>query len=537
MMQALPDLFLRLDAHGTILDCKGAAAAVPGLVPELVIGKRLDHGPLAGMAEALDAARRQVEATRAHLSVEYAVADGDAERWYEARLVPIPEAEVLVLVRDIGERKAAEAALRRAHEELERRVQERTAALARANASLQAEMAERSRADAARRQLEAQLLQAQKMEAIGRLAGGIAHDFNNLLTVITGRSEMMLVRLPPDHPLHRDVSLVLKTAERAAHLTRQLLAFSRKQVLAPRVLDLNGVVAGMTAMLRRLIGEDIELVTQLSPDLWGVKADPGQIEQVILNLAVNARDAMPGGGRLTIETANVDVEALQDRLPHAAGPHVMLAVRDTGHGMDVATRARIFEPFFTTKEPGKGTGLGLATVYGIVQQSGGQICVDSAPGAGASFVVYLPRAEEAAGPAPPVAAATAPRGGTETILLVEDEEDVRELAVDILGEAGYRVLAAADGHEALRIAAGADAIALLLTDMVMPRMSGRQLADALVPGRPGLRVLYMSGYAGTAAGRDTLQEGAPFLRKPFTPAELLGRVRAVLEDRPADPAS
>jgi C4-dicarboxylate-specific signal transduction histidine kinase len=381
VMQALPDLFLRLDAANVILDCRGASTAA-GSMPELLIGKRLEHSPLAEMTDMLDEGRRRLETVRDGVSVERTLVLGGDERWFEARLVDLLDGEILILVRDITKRKVAEAALRRAHEELEHRVHERTIDLARANASLQAEMAERSRADDKRRALETQFLHAQKMEAIGRLAGGIAHDFNNLLTVIRGRGDLLLLRLPAEAPLRTDVGLIVKTAERAARLTQQLLAFSRKQVLEPKVFDLNGVVAGMTAMLQRLIGEDIELVTTLYPALGGVKADPSQIEQVILNLAVNARDAMPDGGRLTIETARV---AAVDRQPAAVQHQVVLAVRDTGHGMDATTRARLFEPFFTTKEHGKGTGLGLATVYGIVQQSGGRIEVRSEPGAGASI--------------------------------------------------------------------------------------------------------------------------------------------------------
>jgi signal transduction histidine kinase len=484
MMQALPDLFLRLDAQNMILDCKGAkAAAVIGPVPEVFVGKRLDNSLLAPLAEMLDEGRRQLTTATATASVEAALAIGGAERWYEARIVPLPEGEILALVRDITDRKIAE---------------------------------------------EAKFAHAQKMEAIGRLAGGIAHDFNNLLTVIQGRGEALLERLAPGSTNHQDASLVLLTAERAAALTKQLLAFSRKQVLAPKVFDLNVVVSGMIAMLQRLIGEDIEVVTALSAGLSGVRADPGQIEQVILNLAVNARDAMPHGGTLTIATADVGAEDVRAHVPGAGAPYVMLAVRDTGHGMDQATRSRIFEPFFTTKEPGKGTGLGLATVYGIVEQSGGHVAVESEPGHGATFFVYLPRVDDAVeSPVAATPAAAAP-ARTGTVLVVEDEREVRSLVVDILERAGYEVLVAAEGEEALRRSAEHQGpVALLLTDVVMPRMSGADLAAAVTTKRPETRVLYMSGYVGKV-DQDTLQEDASFIAKPFMPRELLAKVREVL---------
>jgi signal transduction histidine kinase/ActR/RegA family two-component response regulator/HAMP domain-containing protein len=381
-------------------------------------------------------------------------------------------------------------------------------------------------------QTQDQLVQAQKMEAIGRLTGGIAHDFNNLLTVISGRSHLALDALPADHPQRRSLELIGRTAERAAALTRQLLAFSRRQILQPKVLDLNAVVSGLAPMLQRLIGEDIVFVTAPSPDLGRVKADPSQLEQVILNLAVNARDAMPQGGKLTIETANVELDDAYARR-HAGvtpGRYVLLAVSDTGCGMGAETQARIFEPFFTTKEPGKGTGLGLATVYGVLQQSGGHIWVYSEPGQGATFKIYLPRVDDAAEPEGPVRA-TAPARGSEAILLVEDDEEVRAIARETLEGAGYEVLAASSAAEGLHLAGGVSRpLRLLLTDVVMPQMSGRELAQRMAGSHRDLRVLYISGYTDDAIVRHgVLEEGVAFLQKPFTPEMLLRRVREAID--------
>ena len=384
-----------------------------------------------------------------------------------------------------------------------------------------------------RKRLESELHQAQKLEGIGQLAGGIAHDFNNLLTVITGRSHLVLAQLPADHALRRHIELIRTTGERAAALTRQLLAFSRKQVLEPKVLDVNAVVTGLAPMLRRLIGEDLEFAAVPAPELGAVKADPSQLEQVILNLVVNARDAMPQGGTLTIETSNVELdEAYARRHPGAsAGRFVMLAIRDTGHGMDAAVKARIFEPFFTTKEPGKGTGLGLATVFGIVKQSGGSIAVESEPGQGTTFKVYLPRVDAAVDRMATTAAAPTLARGSETILLVEDDDEVRALARETLEGHGYAVLPAAAPAEALRLAGcHVDPIHLLVTDVVLPQFSGRGLAERLTPDHRDLRVLYMSGYTADAVVRHgVLEEGTAFLQKPFTPYTLLAKVREVLD--------
>jgi signal transduction histidine kinase len=382
-----------------------------------------------------------------------------------------------------------------------------------------------------------QLLQAQKMEAVGQLAGGVAHDFNNLLTVIVGRSELVLDALPAGDPLRTHVELSLETAERASTLVQQLLAFSRRQVLQPRVLDLNRVVVDMTKILQRLIGEDIVTTVELGRTLWRVKADPGQLEQVILNLAVNARDAMPRGGRLVIKTENVRLDEAYVR-QHAkvrAGPYVRLTVSDTGVGMDAAVKGRMFEPFFTTKGPGKGTGLGLATVYGIVQQSGGHIAVESEPGRGTTFWVYLPRLEETVDTLGEKARAPGEgQRGSENVLLVEDDEEVRAIARIILETVGYRVLAVASPAEALAtLARHGGAIDLLLTDVVMPEMSGPELAQRVRALRPDLRVLYMSGYTADAMLRHGIREtDVALLPKPFSRRALLTKVREVLDAPP-----
>jgi PAS domain S-box-containing protein len=384
-----------------------------------------------------------------------------------------------------------------------------------------------------RLQLESQFRQAQKMESVGQLASGIAHDFNNLLTVINGTSELVLAQLGGHDPMHADLQDIHSAGERAAALTRQLLAFSRQQILEPRVLNLNAVVAGLESLLRRLLGENIDLAVVPTPGLGSVKADPGQIEQVIANLAVNARDAMPQGGRLTIQTQNLEVDenyARQHGASTSPGPYVLLIVTDSGVGMDEATRARVFEPFFTTKGPGKGTGLGLATVYGIVKQSRGFIWIYSEVGQGTSFKILLPQVTEAGGtdrPEPTVAS----RSGTETILLVEDNAGLRKLATRLLEPAGYTVLGAATGEEALLLLERHEApVRLLLTDVVMPGMSGRHLAEQVAHARPGMKVLYMSGYTGdTVVRHGVLDAKAPFLNKPFTAAALLRKVRDVLD--------
>ncbi|HKC24375.1 MAG TPA: PAS domain S-box protein, partial [Thermoanaerobaculia bacterium] len=382
--------------------------------------------------------------------------------------------------------------------------------------------------------LEEQFRQAQKMEAVGRLAGGVAHDFNNLLTVINGYTELLLDRFPDD-PEKRTKTLgeIAKAGERAAGLTRQLLAFSRKQVVAPRSVDLSKIVSGIESLLRRLIGEDVELVVSLGQRVWNVSADPGQIEQVIMNLAVNARDAMPRGGRLTIETRNVELDDAYAR-EHASvkpGPYVLLAVGDTGTGMDEETKAHLFEPFFTTKEQGKGTGLGLATVYGIVRQFDGHVWVYSELGKGTTFKVYLPRGSRRPSSHPSLTRLPIARAGTETVLLVEDDASVRRLAAEVLRASGYTVLEAPLPTAAIAMAESASGpIHVLLTDIVMPEMSGPDLADAIQTRHPSIRPIFMSGYSSEAAVNQRLLEaGTAFLEKPFRPADLARKVREVLE--------
>jgi two-component system, cell cycle sensor histidine kinase and response regulator CckA len=384
--------------------------------------------------------------------------------------------------------------------------------------------------------LEQQLRQSSRMEAVGQLAGGIAHDFNNLLTVIIGSTELMLSDMPADSPWRADAQEIRASAARAAMLTRQLLAFSRRQMLAPRRIDLNSLVTGAVGMLRRLIGEHIALEVKLDPSPGAVRADPGQLEQVIVNLAVNARDAMPSGGRLTVATTTLrnDAPVSVGAAEVPPGEWAVIEVRDTGTGMTPDVLAHAFEPFFTTKPQGKGTGLGLASAYGVIKQSQGFIGVESTPGAGTTFRIYLPHTTDPAEPEPAAAARKAPPRGSETVLLVEDELTVRAVARVALTRQGYRVLEAAGGQEALSLTAtGTGTIDLLLTDVVMPGMSGPELAERLTGRRPGLRVLYMSGYTDEAVVKEgRLARGAPLLVKPFTPEDLARKVREVL-DRPA----
>jgi len=380
--------------------------------------------------------------------------------------------------------------------------------------------------------LEAQLRHAQKMEAVGRLAGSVAHDFNNVLSVILSLTSLILADLKPVDPLRVDVESIKKAGERGADLTRQLLAFSRQQVFAPRSVDINQSVVESERMLRRLLGEDVELVTQCQRGLSKVRMDPGQIDQVLMNLAINARDAMPEGGKLTIETMDVDLEDsyATDHFGATPGPHVMLAVSDTGIGMSREIQARIFEPFFTTKEVGKGTGLGLSTVFGIVQQCGGNIWVYSEPGGGTTFRVYFPVFEgpDTLVPDPPQPPTLR---GTETILLVEDQDDVRQVAKQILSRYGYHVIEASNAGEAwLSSERHPRTIHLLLTDVVMPQMSGRELAERLRQARPELKVLYMSGYTeNTVVPHGILDSGMAYLQKPILPESLTRRVREVLD--------
>jgi PAS domain S-box-containing protein len=441
--------------------------------------------------------------------VEEKIQTPKGERWLHTRKIPIVgesgDARYLLgISEDITEKRAMLT-------ELERRVEERTKEL---------------------RDSEEQLRQSQKMEAVGRLAGGVAHDFNNLLSVILSYGELMSSEIPQENALHGELTEIRKAAQRAADLTRQLLAFSRQQVLAPKIIDLNQTLGSMDKMLTRIIGEHIEVRTLPSQGLGMVKVDPGQIEQVVMNLVVNARDAMLKGGIITLETANIELDQTyaDEHVGVTPGPHVMVAVTDTGVGMDKKTIARIFEPFFTTKETGKGTGLGLSTVFGIVKQSGGHIWVYSEVGVGTTFKIYFPRVSADKRTASLASIATTPRG-SETILLVEDEEQVRTLAKNVLKRQGYAVVDAHDAAAALAIASKHDGrIHLLLTDVVMPKMSGRELAEKLGPTRPDMKVLFMSGYTDdTIVHHGVLGEGVAFLQKPITPDTLARKVREVLD--------
>jgi PAS domain S-box-containing protein len=393
-----------------------------------------------------------------------------------------------------------------------------------------------------RKRLEEQFQQAQKMEAVGRLAGGVAHDFNNLLTVITGYCQMLLDRLEPADPAYEDMQQVLRAADRATTLTKQLLAFSRKQIVQPKVVDLNMLLRDMDHILKRLIGEDIDLHIETQAELGQVRVDPGQLEQVIINLAVNARDAMPKGGKLTVELRNayIDDSFIARHFAVAPGAYVLLAVSDTGVGIPPEVQQHLFEPFFTTKEKGRGTGLGLSTSYGIVKQNAGEILVYSEVGVGTTFKIYLPRVDE------PVSVERTPvvelpvRRGTETILIVEDEEGVRRVLLEMLTQQGYNVLVASSGPEALELCAKEHAdIELLITDVIMPKMSGRELADRLRDCRENLKVLFVSGYTDSAiVHHGILEPGTVFLQKPFTPEQLATKVREVLDDlAPGDTSS
>jgi len=438
--------------------------------------------------------------------------------------------QVLGVASDITARKLAEEQLASYREHLEQEVASRTAELTRANAQLRQEISERQK-------LEEQLRQAQKMEAIGNLSGGIAHDFNNLLTIIKGYGVMLLERVQGDKELQDFARQIDGAAERAASLTNQLLAFSRRQVLQPKQVNLNSVLVNLNRMLQRLVGEDIEMVVAPAPNLESIKADPGQLEQVIMNLVVNARDAMPAGGKLTLETANVELDETytRDHVGVRPGPHVMLAVSDTGMGMDSETMSHIFEPFYTTKERGRGTGLGLSMVYGIVEQSQGHIWVYSEPELGTTFKIYFPKIAEAV-PAAPVLEMPSVHSGTGTILLAEDDRQLQELASSVLTGAGYKVLAAEDARTALSICeTHPGRIDLLLTDVVMPGLSGPQLANHVLTKRPNLKVLYMSGY--TFVQHGVLAPGTFFLQKPFTPSSLIGKVVEVLNSQPHNATS
>jgi PAS domain S-box-containing protein len=481
------------------------------------------------------------------------------------RFLPLRGGIFVVFVKDISARRQAEREQSEASRRLERQVEERTASLARAmeemresrlaaldmmqdavlardqldavNTDLRREVAERQRAETEKAQIEEQLRQGQKIEAIGRLAGGVAHDFNNILGVITGFGELAREELAPDHAARASLDEVLAAAKRATSLTRQLLAFSRKQVMRPETIDVNSLVGDLERMLRPMLGEDIELRLRLGESVGTVVADPSQIQQIIMNLAINARDAMPRGGALTIETANTEFaeEYVEAHPPTVPGRFVMLAISDSGVGMDAATRERCFEPFFTTKPEGRGTGLGLSTVYGIVKQNEGYVWVYSEPGMGTTFKIYLPRVDHPSGSLRVVEPEAEVATGSETILVVEDTEGLRRMIRKMLEGAGYAVLDAADGEAALEVAAAhPGAVDLLLTDVVMPKLGGNELARRLAAQRPGLRVLFMSGYTeGAISQQGVLSEGVSLLEKPFTRDTLTRAIRRAL-DRPAN---
>jgi PAS domain S-box-containing protein len=485
---------------GRVLDVNASACAALGYTREEYLARtmaEIDPNVAArSWREALDEVRR---AGSRVFESEHRRKDGSRfPVEVSAAYISLERDYVLAVARDITERKRSEARL----------------------GELLAEA----------KQLEEQFRQAQKMEAVGRLAGGVAHDFNNILGIVIGSGEALLKQIDADSPLRPKLEQIQKAAARAASLTRQLLAFSRQQVLQPRPVDLNEVVSEIEDMLRTLIGKDVLLTTKRGQGLGSVEADPGQLQQVVMNLAVNARDAMPEGGELTIETANLDVgEANAAEFPMLQpGRYVMLAISDTGVGMNEATRARLFEPFFTTKELGRGTGLGLSTVYGIVQQSGGTISVESELGSGSCFRVFLPRVAPAARPAPEPQHPTA-AGGPETVLLVEDEADLRDLIHETLADEGYRVLVARDGSEAVRLAADHEGpIHLMVTDVIMPRVTGRKAAEEIRKTRPAMEVLYVSGYTDDAILRHGVPGTAAFLEKPFALGSLLRKVRELL---------
>ena len=494
LAESAEDVIFVMDREACVEYINAAGAMYFGVSADRITGSRLGNLFPADIMEPLRANIERVYTTAKSVRTEDRVLLQGREQWFDMRLVPIREQHdtfrtIVGIGRNITEQK----------------------------------------------KLAQQFQQAQRMEAIGQLAGGIAHDFNNLLTAILGYSDLLLEALPEDDLRRQDVDEIRRAGRSAESLTRQLLAFSRKQILEPVVLDLNALVGHLDQMVRRLIGEDIQVVTRLDRELGQVRADPGQIEQIIVNLAVNARDAMPEGGILTIETANAELDEHYAQVHPGATPgqYVMFAVSDTGHGMSEQTQAHLFEPFFTTKEAGKGTGLGLATVYGIVKQSSGTIWVYSEPGHGTTFKIYLPRVEGVAEPLVTARSSVQPPTGTETVLLVEDHDGLRALVRKVLGRYGYTVLEAANGDEALQICERHQgAIHLLLTDVVMPGMSGPGLADRLAPLHPAMKALYTSGYTDDAIVRHgVLAAGTAFLQKPYTIEALARKVRDVLDAR------
>ena len=521
---------LGYDVPEVVASGEEALVQVEALKPDLVLMDIMLEGEMDGIQTA-DLVRGRYD-----IPVVFLTAYSDESTLDRAKITspygyllkPFKDRELYTTIEMGFCKHQVEKKLRYAHDELEQRVQERTAELARVNEELKLEIEERKRADEQKTGLEAQLRQSQKMEALGRLAGGIAHDFNNMLTIITGYSELVLDDMSEEDPRYRDIKTVQDAGNRAATLTSQLLAFGRRQMLNYQSLDLNQAVSSIYDMLVRLIGEDIELLADLQPDLHCVKTDPGQFDQVLINLAINARDAMLRGGKLFIETSDVELDEAHTRrhVNVTPGFYVRLRVRDTGCGMSEKIRSRIFEPFFTTKPKGESTGLGLSVVYGIVEQSGGHIDVASKSGKGTTFDIYLPQTGRVSEVQKEQQTRPSFREGAESILLVEDEEEVLKLTRRILLDHGFHVLEARKGEDALVLSELHEGrIHLLLTDVVMPEMSGRQLAERLTPLRPDMKVLYMSGYTDDTVLRYGIQEKEmPFLQKPFSPEALIGKV-------------
>jgi two-component system, cell cycle sensor histidine kinase and response regulator CckA len=533
LFESSPDAIFLEDLEGTVLDCNPAAAALHGMSREEIIGKNAaelvppEHR--SGLLTMQRNCPREFEGfslTAAGRSIPVSIRT--------SRIDYMGQPALLLHVRDITESKRSEQELQRTNDELEVRVHNRTMELERANEILRQEIAERNRAEEARKRLEREVEGRHKMEAVGRLAGGVAHDFNNLLTVIIGRCEALLENCDYGDPMRPNLLLIYDAAQKAALVTRQLLAFGRKQVLQPRILNLNAVISNMDTMLRSLISDNVELVTDLSDDLWSIQTDRGQIEQVLMNLVVNALDAMADGGTLRIHTSNVEL----DESPKGfgfnvkSGPYAMFSVQDTGCGMDSKILPHIFEPFFTTKDKHSGSGLGLPTAYGIIKQSGGYITVKSRPGEGSTFNIYLPgldRAPESLDENQRETVAAAPHG-TETVLLAEDSDLVRQLTREILEVRGYHVLEAPSGNDALEVCKAYDGpIHLTLSDVVMPGMTGRELAERVVEIRPGMKVLLMSGYTDEITKAGFLENGLHFIEKPFTSNSLAMKIREVLD--------